>query len=84
MIGASTRIENAQLTDSEVNWLDTILSEDGKTTALDQNRALIEDKLSKDRERSIEKVAGCRAMLLLIYEDYKDLLALKVVNWFAI
>lgn len=77
MIGASTRIENAQLTDSEVNWLDTVLSEDGKTTALDQNRALIEDKLSKDRERSIEEVAGCRAMLLLIYEEYKDLLPLR-------
>jgi Fic family protein len=77
MIGSSTRIENAQLTDSEVNWLDTILSNDGKTTALDQNRALIEDKLSKDRERSIEEVAGCRSMLLLIYEEYKDLLPLK-------
>jgi len=77
MIGASTRIENAQLTDSEVSWLDTILAEDGKTTALDQNRILIEDKLSKDRERSIEEVAGCRSMLLLIYEEYNDLLPLK-------
>ncbi|MBX9806084.1 MAG: Fic family protein [Alphaproteobacteria bacterium] len=80
MVGASTRIENAQLTDSEVSWLDTILSEDGKTTALDQNRTLIEDKLSKDRERSIEEVAGCRAMLLYIYEQYKDLVPLTEIE----
>ena len=33
MIGASTRIENAVLTDSEVDWLDTVLTEDGKPTA---------------------------------------------------
>lgn len=80
MIGASTRIENAQLTDPEVHWLDTILTEDGKTTALDQNRALIENKLSKDRERSIEEVAGCRAMLMLIYEDHEEFFPLKEVD----
>ena len=67
MIGASTRIENAVLTDSEVDWLDTILTDDGKPTAFMANKSLIENKLSKDRERSIEEVAGCRAMLELIY-----------------
>lgn len=74
MIGASTRIENAVLTDSEVNWLDTVLSNDGKTTAFQVNRERIEAKLSKDRERSIEEVAGCRAMLAIIYEQAKDML----------
>lgn len=71
MIGASTRIENAQLTDLEVNWLDTILETDGKVTAFEANRALIENKLSKDRERSYEEVAGCRAMLHEIMEEGK-------------
>ena len=71
MIGASTRIENALLTDSEIDWLDTILTKDGKTTALEKNRNLIENKLSKDRERSIEEVAGCRQFLLSIYENAK-------------
>jgi len=77
MIGASTRIENAMLTDSEVNWLDTILTQDGKTTALESNRNLIENKLSKDRERSIEEVAGCRQLLLTVYENAKDYLPLR-------
>ncbi|GEM_PF-6392036 len=31
----------------------------------------IENKLNKDRERSIEEVAGCRAMLELIYDQGK-------------
>ena len=69
MIGASTRIENAQLTDIEVNWLDTVLQTDGKPTAFEANRELIEDKLSKDRERSYEEVAGCRAMLNMILDE---------------
>ena len=77
MIGASTRIENALLTDIEVNWLDTILTIDGKPTAFYQNRNIIENKLSKDRERSIDEVAGCRAMLLLIYADPMDFFPLK-------
>ena len=66
MVGASTRIENALLTDSEIAWLDTILTQDGKTTALQQNWRRIENKLSKGRERSIEEVAGCREMLMLM------------------
>ena len=53
MVGASTRIENAVLTDSEIDWLDTVLGKDGKQTALDAHRRQIEDKLSKDKERSI-------------------------------
>ncbi len=73
MIGASTRIENAILTDSEISWLDEILSADGKTTSFQDKRHIIEDKLSKDRERSIEEVAGCRAMLALIYEQAKEM-----------
>ena len=32
-IGASTRIENAVLTDAEVDWLDTNLALDARTTA---------------------------------------------------
>ena len=76
MIGASTRIENAILTDSEISWLDELLGETGKTTAFQEKRQLIEDKLSKDRERSIEEVAGCRAMLGLIYDQSRDMMPL--------
>jgi Fic family protein len=72
-IGASTRIENAKLTDSEVDWMDTILSTSGKATAFRQNKKTIENKLSKDRERSIEEVAGCRAMLAIIYEQAREM-----------
>ena len=72
MIGASTRIENALLTDAEIDWIDTILTTDGKVTQFDANRSLIENKLSKDRERSIEEVAGCRNMLQLIYAQSQD------------
>lgn len=77
MIGASTRIENAQLTDMEVDWMDTLLSTEGKYTAFENNRVLIENKLSKDRERSIEEVAGCRNMLFIIYAEGRSLLPLR-------
>lgn len=73
MIGASTRIENAVLTDAEINWLDTVLEKDGKPTAFNEHRVAIENKLSKDHERSIEEVAGCRAMLSIIYENVDEL-----------
>jgi Fic family protein len=76
MIGASTRIENAQLTDTEINWIDTILTLDSHVTAFESHRHRIEDKLSKDRERSIEEVAGCRLMLHTIYEQSKEFLPL--------
>ena len=72
MVGASTRIENAVLTDSEIDWLDSVLGKDGKQTALAAHKLQIEDKLSKDKERSIEEVAGCRTVLLLIYEQAKE------------
>lgn len=76
IIGGSTRIENAQLTDSEIYWIDTILESDSKTTAFSSNKRLIENKLSKDRERSIEEVAGCRQMLHHILDQNMEMLPL--------
>ena len=58
-IGASTRIENAVLTDQEIEWVDTTLSSDGRITAFEEKKEYILDKLSKDRERSVEEVIGC-------------------------
>lgn len=69
MVGASTRIENAILTDSEIGWLDSILGKDAKKTAFEANRKMLANKFSKDKERSLEEVAGCRTILLLIYEQ---------------
>ena len=66
-IGASTRIENAVLTDAEIEWVDTTLTQDGKTTAYQSKRTVILNKLSRDRERSIEEVVGCREVLNLLY-----------------
>jgi len=66
-VGASTRIENAVLTDAEIEWVDTTLSEDGRPTAFEARKTAILDKLSKDRERSIEEVVGCRELLSLVY-----------------
>ena len=80
VVGASTRIENALLTDTEVDWLDSILKKDGKRTALKTHRLEIENKLSKDKERSIEEVAGCRTVLLLIYEQAKNYFPLTEVT----
>ena len=76
-IGGSTRIENAQLTDVEIQWIDTILTASGKHTAFSENKMMIADKLSKDRERSIEEVAGCREMLLIILQDYNHMRPLR-------
>jgi Fic family protein len=76
-IGASTRIENAVLTDAEVGWLDTTLAEDARTTAYLDHRDLIQEKLSKDKERSIDEVAGCRAMLHLIGAQAGDMFPLS-------
>jgi len=75
-IGASTRIENAVLTDAEIEWVDTTLTADGKTTAYESKRSLILDKLSKDRERSVEEVVGCREALTLIFQQTDDLFPL--------
>lgn len=66
-VGASTRIENAVLTDAEIEWVDTTLSEDGRPSAFEAKKTAILDKLSQDRERSIEEVVGCRELLSLVY-----------------
>jgi Fic family protein len=71
-IGASTRIENAALTFAEIDWVDTTLTQDGKTTAYEAKRTVILNKLSKDRERSVEEVVGCREVLSLVYIQTDD------------
>jgi Fic family protein len=75
-VGASTRIENAVLTDIEVEWVDTTLTKDGKTTAFESKKEYILNKLSKDRERSIEEVVGSREILLTINSQYEELFPL--------
>ena len=75
-IGASTRIENAVLTDREIEWVDTILQTDGKTTAFEENKIFILDKLKKDRERSLEEVVGCRQILSTVYLQAEELFPL--------
>lgn len=77
MIGASTRIENAILTDSEISWMDTTLSKDGRPTAFASQKSLIENKLSKDKERSIEEVAGLRNVLGIVYHQAHELFPLS-------
>jgi hypothetical protein len=52
MIGASTRIENAILTDSEISWIDTVLTNDGKTTAFQKHK---QENRSKTFDRSRTK-----------------------------
>lgn len=76
-IGASTRIENAVLTNPEIEWVDTLLTQDAKTTAFDAQRSFIFDKLSKDKERSIEEVVGCREVLTTVYLQSKELVPLS-------
>lgn len=75
-IGASTRIENAVLTDQEIEWIDTTLNRDGRPTSFEAQKSFIVDKLSKERERSIEEVVGCRQMLTTIFQQTQDLLPL--------
>jgi len=75
-IGASTRIENAVLTDHEIDWVDTTLGQDSRTTAFESQKTFIINKLSKDRQRSIEEVVGCREMLITLYEQAEDLFPL--------
>lgn len=76
-IGASTRIENAVLTDQEIDWVDTTLTADGKTTAFEEKKQFIldkiRDKLSRDKERSLEEVIGCREMLNTLYLEGLEL-----------
>lgn len=75
-IGSSTRIENAILTDIEIDWIDEKLQVDGRPTAFIDKKNYIENKLSKDKERSIEEVAGCRSMLEIIFSQAEDLFPL--------
>ena len=79
-IGSSTRIENAVLTDQEIDWVDTVLSEDARPTAFKKYRDVIFNKLSKDKERSIEEVVGCREMLEFVYSEYSNLKPLREVD----
>jgi Fic family protein len=72
-IGSSTRIENAVLTDSEIEWINTQLKEDSKMTAFEEKKSFILDKLSKDRERSLEEVIGCKEILELVYQQSDEL-----------
>lgn len=72
-IGATTRIENAVLTDVEIEWVDTELSKDGKTTAYAEKEQYILNKLSKDRQRSIEEVVGSRSVLTTVYLQAQEL-----------
>ena len=71
-LGGTTRIENALLTDVEIDWMDETLDRDGHPTAFLKEKAFIENKFSKDKERSIEEVAGGREMLHIIYEQAAD------------
>ena len=66
-IGASTRIENAVLTNVEIDWVDTELSRN-EDTNYDDKEHYIKNKLSKNKERSIEEVAGYRDALTISYE----------------
>ena len=52
--------------------MDTTLSANGRTTAFEEHKAFILDKLSKDRERSVEEVIGCREVLTTVYSQAKD------------
>jgi Fic family protein len=76
-IGASTRIENAVLTDPEIEWVDTILQKNGKTTAFEENKIYILGKLKKDRERSVDEVVGCRQILSTVYVQAEELFPLS-------
>jgi Fic family protein len=76
-VGATTRIENAVLTDIEVEWVDTELSKDGKTTAFEEKKEFIVDKLSRERQRSIEEVAGSRDVLTTVYSQSKEFIPLR-------
>lgn len=77
MIGASTRIENAVLTDTEIDWMDARLGDDSRLGSFERHKHSIENKLSKDKERSIEEVAGLRAVSTLIYDQATEMSPLK-------
>lgn len=76
LIGSTTRVENAVLTDPEISWMDETLRKDGRPTAFLKDKVYIENKLSKQKERSIEEVAGCRDMLAILFQQAGDLFPL--------
>lgn len=78
-IGSSTRIENAVLTNHEIEWLDETLTQDEKTTSFEEHKEFILNKLSKDKQRSIEEVAGCRELLITIYTNCQEFLPLREI-----
>lgn len=76
-IGASTRIENAILTDAEIEWIDTVIAteEHGK---FHNKEMYIKDKLSKDKARSIEEVAGYRDAIQIILDSDVEFFPLSI------
>jgi len=76
-VGGSTRIENAILTDAEIEWVDTTLSAVGYPSSFESQKKDILDKLSKDHERSVEEVIGCREVLSLVYMQATELFPLS-------
>lgn len=76
-IGASTRIENAILTDIEIEWIDTIIaSEDHE--AYKNQELYIKHKFSQDKARSIEEVAGYRDAIKIVMNLYHDFYPLSL------
>ncbi|MCX6112736.1 MAG: Fic family protein [Proteobacteria bacterium] len=75
-IGASTRIENAVLTDTEIAWVDETLKRDSRPSAFSKEQQYIVNKLSKEKERSIEEVVGYRDLLLIVYDQAQELFPL--------
>lgn len=69
-IGSSTRIEDAVLTDSEINWIDTQLEK--RITSFEEKKFFILDKLSKDRERSLDEVMGCKEVIETIFQQSQE------------
>jgi Fic family protein len=75
-IGASTRIENAILTDTEIDWIDTAIETENRGQFL-VKKSFIENKLSKDKARSIEEVAGCRNAIHIVFDLHQDFFPLR-------
>jgi hypothetical protein len=69
-IGASTRIENALLTDIEIEWIDTEMKKGNNEEMNADKEAYLLDKISKDKERSLEEVAGYRQGINIVFDMY--------------
>ncbi len=76
-IGASTRIENAILTDIEIEWIDTIIASEDHEEYKNQE-LYIKHKFSRDKARSIEEVAGYRDAIKIVMNLYHDFYPLSV------